>query len=193
MTEPADDDAIGRALRAVAGWLDGAGVPYALIGGVAVGLQAEPRFTQDVDVVVWIDDGRWAGLLDGALAFGIRPRIDDPLAFAERARVLLLSHEGVVPIDVSCGVLPFEQELIEQASAIDVGSASIRVARPVHLLVTKAIANRPRDRADIAALLQAHPDVDVAAARRVVAEFAQALEQPELLEEFDRLTRDAQR
>ena len=59
--------------------------------------------------------------------------------------------------------------------------------------MTKAIANRPRDRADIAALLQAHPDVDAAAARRVVAEFAQALEQPELLDEFDRLTRDAQR
>lgn len=193
MTGPAGDDAIGGALRALAGWLDAAGVPYALIGGVAVGLQAEPRFTQDVDAVVWIDDARWAGLLEAAVAFGIRPRIDDPLSFAERTRVLLLSHADVVPIDVSCGALPFEQDLIEQAATIDVGSASIRVARPVHLLVTKAIANRPRDRADIAALIEAHPDVDVAAARRVVAEFAQALEQPELLDGFDRLVRDAQR
>jgi hypothetical protein len=193
VTAPAGDDAIGRALRALAGWLDAAGAPYALIGGVAVGLQSEPRFTQDVDAVVWIDDARWGGLLEAALAYGIRPRLDDPIAFARQVRVLLLSHEGVVPIDLSCGALPFEQDLVEQAATIDVGSASIRVARPVHLLVTKAIANRPRDRADIAALLEAHPDVDVAAARRVIAEFAQALEQPELLDGFDRLVRDVQR
>jgi hypothetical protein len=193
VTEPTHDDPIGQALRAVARWLDTAQVPYALIGGVAVGLQAEPRFTQDVDVVVWTDDARWAGLLEAAADVGIRPRIDDPLPFATRTRVLLLSHEGVVPIDVSCGALPFEQDLVEQAATIDVGSTSIRVARPVHLLVTKAIANRPRDRADIAALIEAHPDVDVGAARRVVAEFAQALDQPELLDAFDRLVRDAQR
>jgi hypothetical protein len=189
----APDDAIGSALRALAGWLESARVPYAVIGGIAVGLQAEPRFTQDIDAVIWTDDQAWSALLAAGLAFGLRPRIADPLVFAARTRVLLLTHEGRVPVDVSCGALPFEQELIEQATEIDAGAASIRVARPVHLLVTKAIANRPRDHADIAALLRAHPEVDVAAARRVVAEFSQALEQPELVGEFDRLVRAAQR
>jgi hypothetical protein len=189
----AADDAIGLALRAVAGWLGSARVPYAIIGGVAVGLQAEPRFTQAVDAVIWTDDDVWSGLLAAGRAFGLQPRIADPLTFAARTRMLLLTHEGTVPVDVSCGALPFEQELIERATEIDVGAASIRVAHPVHLLVTKAIANRPRDHADIVALLRAHPEVDVAAARRVVTEFSQALEHPELVDEFDRLVRAVQR
>jgi hypothetical protein len=71
---------------------------------------------------------------------------------------------------------------------LDVGGLGIRVARPEHLLVLKAIADRPRDRADIESLLRAHPDLDRAAARRVVVEFADALEQPELVATFDRLT-----
>jgi hypothetical protein len=54
--------------------------------------------------------------------------------------------------------------------------------------VTKAIANRPRDRADVESLLSVHPDLDVRRARRVLVEFAEALEQPELVQEFDRLT-----
>jgi hypothetical protein len=65
----------------------------------------------------------------------------------------------------------------------------VRVARPEHLLVLKAVADPPRDHADIESLLGAHPDLDVAAARRVVAEFSDALERPDLLETFDRLTR----
>jgi Nucleotidyl transferase of unknown function (DUF2204) len=183
------DDALTRALAALSGWLGAAGVPYAVIGGVAVSLQASPRYTQDVDAVVWLEDAGWPALVAAAADFGIRPRIDDVLAFAAQSRVLLLSHDGGVPVDVSCGALPFERELVQSASVLDVGGIDIRVARPEHLLVLKAIADRPRDHADIDSLLRAHPDLDRAAARRVVVEFAEALEQPDLVATFDRLTR----
>jgi hypothetical protein len=182
------DDALTRALAALSGWLSAADVAYAEIGGVAVSLQASPRYTQAVDAVVWLDDADWPRLVAAAVEFGIRPRIDDVLAFAAQSRVLLLSHDGDVPLDVSCGALPFEHELVQSASVLDVGGLRIRVARPEHLLVLKAIADRPRDHADIESLLRAHPDIDRAAARRVVVEFADALEQPELVATFDRLT-----
>jgi hypothetical protein len=41
--------------------------------------------------------------------------------------------------------------------------------------------------------MQAHPDLDVARARRVVVEVADALEQPELVDDFDRSTGRRQR
>lgn len=193
MSPAPDDDALVRALAALSGWLSGAGVPYALIGGVAVSLQAAPRYTQDIDAVIWLDDAGWPDLVASAADFGIGPRIDDVLAFATESRVLLLAHDGGVPLDVSCGALPFEHELVLGAAVLDVGGTSVRVARPEHLVVLKAVADRPRDRADIETLLRAHPNLDLDAARRLVAEFAEALEQPELLDSFDRLVRNAQR
>jgi hypothetical protein len=184
------DNALTDALVALVQWLSAARVPYAVIGGLAVAVQAAPRFTKDIDAVVWTEDSCWGDLVASAAPFLIVPRRPDILAFAERTRVLLLVHSSGVPLDVSCGALSFEQELVEHAEPIDVGPVVVNVARPVHLLVMKAIANRPRDRADIDALLRAYPDVDVSAARVVVREFSEALEAPELLTDFDRLVRD---
>lgn len=181
------DDPLAAALVALVRWLTTAGVPYALIGGLAVSLQAEPRFTEDVDVVVWIDDDRWPRLIEEASAFGITPRRADVLAFAARTRVLLLQHASGVPIDVSCGALPFEEELIADAAPVETGPVVVRVARPAHLLVMKAVANRPRDWADIESLLRQCPALDTTEARRRVREFAEALEMPEIIEQFDRV------
>jgi len=128
-------------------------------------------------------------LLSHAADFGIRPRIDDALGFAGRSRVLLLSHDNGVPLNLSCGTLPFEHDLVQAAALLDVGAVMVRVAHPQHLLVLKAVADRPRDHADIESLVRTHPDLDLAAARRVIAEFADALEQPDLVATFDRLTR----
>ena len=189
MIAPLDDDALTRALAALSDWLTAAGVPYAVIGGIAVSLQASPRYTQDIHAVVWVDDAGWAALLAAAADFGIRPRIDDALGFAARSRLLLLSHDNGVPLDVSCGALPFEHDLVQAAAVLDVGGVTVRVARPEHLLVLKAVADRPRDHADIESLLRTHPDLDLDGARRVIAEFADALEQPDLVATFDRLTR----
>lgn len=185
MATPPAADPLHDALAALAQWLDAAGVSYALIGGLAVSLQAEPRFTEDVDAVIWVDDQRWPDLLRVAAAYGIAPRRHDALEFAQRSRVLLLEHASGVRLDVSCGALPFERDLVEQAETVAIGATTVRVARPDRLIVMKAVANRPKDWADIEALLEAHPTVALERIRLVVAEFADALEMPEILSRFD--------
>ncbi len=51
----------------------------------------------------------------------------------------------------------------------------------------KAIARRPKDIQDFQGLLVAHPDVDVAFARRWIGEFSTAMGMPDILDEFDTL------
>ena len=51
----------------------------------------------------------------------------------------------------------------------------------------KAIARRPKDVQDLQGLLAAHPEVDVASARRWIPEFAIAMSMPDILGEFDTL------
>jgi hypothetical protein len=54
---------VERALKRVFAELDDAGVPCALIGGLAVSARAEPRTTRDVDVAISTDGDAAAELL----------------------------------------------------------------------------------------------------------------------------------
>jgi len=51
----------------------------------------------------------------------------------------------------------------------------------------KAVAGRPRDMADIEAVLDANPEVDLGRVRRWLHEFSSALDSSEMLEEFERI------
>jgi hypothetical protein len=149
---------------------------------------AEPRFTNDVDAVVWLDDSEWDRFLTEGRRFGFVPRVKGALDFARQNRVLLLKHQPTdTTVDVSCGGLPFEQEAIRQAISVRLGRVSVKLATPEDLIIMKAIAHRARDMADIEALMTAFPAVDLHRVRRQVHEFADALESPEIVEDLERL------
>jgi predicted nucleotidyltransferase len=102
--------------------------------------------------------------------------------------VLLLRHDGTrVPIDLSIGFLPFEEEAVRRALPMKARGLEIPVATPEDLVILKAIAGRPRDIVDIEGLLAANPRIDRNRVRSVTAIFAGLLEAPEVLENLDRL------
>lgn len=156
-----------------------------VIGGIAVGLLGKPRFTADVDAVIFVDVDALPYFLKLAADVGIVPRISDALAFARRHRVLLLRHEkSAVHVDLSLGFLPFEVEAMERGRMFRVGDLSFRIPTPEDLVVFKAVAHRPRDIEDIRAVVASHPDMDVARVEQLVRDFAEVLEMPELWEDI---------
>lgn len=77
---------------------------------------AQPRATQDIDAVTWLDLAETSGFVKSGARFGFFPRISDPIEFALKSRVLLLQHnQAKIDVDISLGALPFEQEMIERA------------------------------------------------------------------------------
>lgn len=90
-------------------------------------------------------------------------------------------------MDVSCGVLTFEERVTRDAATVCVGTLRVRLATPEHLLVLKAIAARPQDHADMHAIVRTCRNLDLKATRATVVEFAQALDAPELVHDFDRI------
>ena len=127
-------------------------------------------------------------------AFGYCPRLADALAFAARARVLLMRHEpSGVDVDIMFGALRFEEEAVARRTFVSVAGMSLPLPRPEDLIVMKAVAHRPRDLTDIEAILDAHPGLDVEQVRRWVREFTQAAAMPEIWEDLRRLLKDREK
>ena len=127
--------------------LGGRGV---ILGGLATGFHGKPRFTVDVDALVLASISAIPQVLLLAKEEGIEPRIDNADAFARKHRVLLLRHTSSrVNIDISLGILPFEEETVERSIIHNIGTLSIRLPTPEDLIIMKAIAHRPKDLEDI--------------------------------------------
>lgn len=121
------------------------------------------------------------GLIEAAAQEGLEPRVLEAEEFARRRRVLLLSHvPSGVDVDISLGILPFEQEAVERGSLYQIGSMTVRLPTPEDLIILKAVAHRPQDLEDIQAIIEAHPRLDRARIERWVKEFAEVLETPQL-------------
>jgi hypothetical protein len=165
------------------------GEPHMLIGGTAVILRGIARVTDDVDATVWGEHVDLEDLLAVLARHEIVGRIPDAATFARERQVLLLRHSPTsTPMELSLAWLPFEQEALRRADLLDVSGIEMPVAAAEDLVIYKTIAWRDRDRADVERLLHAHPDrIDLSRVRRVIAEFAAALDEPERVEDLERL------
>lgn len=188
VTRPADQ-ALLDALAALGAALDALGAPSMVIGGIAVIARGVPRQTIDIDVTVWAEALRLETVLEALARRDLVPRIPGAIEFARRHQILLLRHEpSGTPVDLGLAWLPFERLALDRADLVDFGGVPVRVASAEDLIVYKAVAWRDRDRADIERLLARHgPRIDLPRVRTLIEEFAEALDDPGRLREFDAL------
>ena len=73
-----------------------------IIGGIAVGLLSQTRFTEDLDAMFLLSIDEIPQFLKMAANEGVIPRISQAEEFAKHSRVLLLQHEpSQTNIDIS--------------------------------------------------------------------------------------------
>jgi Nucleotidyl transferase of unknown function (DUF2204) len=178
-----------KAVNAVSVALTSLPIPGMVIGGIGVIARGVPRATRDVDIT--LEGGKLpletlVGLLD---KHEITPRIDDAVGFARDNHVLLLRHVASgVDIDVSIASLPFELAAISNSELVDLDGCRVRVATAEDLIIYKAIAFRPQDQQDIERLITLHGGtIDLARVRAIVAQFAEALDEPDRVLSLERL------
>ena len=169
-------------------WLDAAHVPSMIIGGVAASVLCRPRLTQDVAALAVLPEADWTE------AVRLAPNTRSCLALKTHCTSLSkaaycscgIRSPGSTSTSHSASSL-FERTAVANCENHDVGGVRVRLPRVEDLLVMKAIARRPKDVQDLEGLLLAHPDVDVASARRWIQEFSIAMGMPDTLDEFDTL------
>jgi predicted nucleotidyltransferase len=173
------------ALQHLLGRFENRGV---IIGGIAASLLGRPRLTVDLDAVILIDIDDLPKLIQAASKVGMIARISDAEAFARKNRVLLLQHESSgINIDIFLGILPFEFEMVKRGQDINIGEIHLRLPTPEDLIITKAIAHRPKDLEDIKAVAASHPNLDIQRIKYWVEQFSTALEMPDLWTEIEKL------
>jgi Nucleotidyltransferase of unknown function (DUF6036) len=122
---------------------------FCFIGGVAVLRWGETRVTLDVDLNVLTGFGGEDEVIDALLA-RFAPRLPGAREFAQRNRVLLLNTANAIGIDVSLAALPFEEKVIQRASAFRYNSGvELSTCSAEDLIVMKLFASRPGDIRDV--------------------------------------------
>lgn len=160
-----------------------------VIGGIAVSVLGQARFTEDLDAMFLLSTTDIAHFLVEAKQEGIEPRIENAAEFAKKSRVLLLRHTLTdTNIDISLGIMPFEQEMVERSTIQEFDDAlQVRLPTPEDLVIMKSIAHRPKDLEDIRTIVDKYPDLDQGRIEQWVKDFAEIMETPELWGQIEKI------
>jgi hypothetical protein len=166
------------ALQHIAADLTRLGVDFALIGGLAVSVRTEPRFTRDADFAVAVAGDAEAETLIRRLrthGYEVTALVEQE-ALGRLATVRLAradDAEGPV-MDLLFASSGIEQEVVAAAELIELlPGLHMKVARVAHLIALKVLSRddllRPQDLVDLRALLRTAIPVDVARAREALS------------------------
>jgi Nucleotidyl transferase AbiEii toxin, Type IV TA system len=136
------------------------GVDFVIVGGVAVVLQAMPRFTKDLDICYGTAQDNLEAL--GRVLVGLAARlrgIPETVPFVPDGRSLhqtqilcLTTPAGDIDLLVNPEGSPGYETLRERASVMELSGRSVRVASIADMLAMKRAAGRPQDLIDIESL-----------------------------------------
>lgn len=132
-------------------------VRHALIGGLATGFRTEPRFTRDVDFLLNVPQIALPSLLDDLSRRGFA--IDHLATIREwtQHHLATMSYRGT-RVDWLRPMIPLYQHVLDRASKEIWHGHLIYVASSEGLILTKLLANRTQDLADIEKLVAVHRD-----------------------------------
>jgi predicted nucleotidyltransferase len=143
---------------------------FALVGGLAVSIRAEVRFTRDVDLAIHAtSDADVEALVRGLASSGYAPlAVVEQDAKNRLATVRLRTPSGVV-VDFLAASSGIEEEVVVRATEIDIdGVGPVLVARAEELLALKVLSmteRRPQDAIDAESLLTTNPALDLQTVR----------------------------
>jgi predicted nucleotidyltransferase len=130
-------------------------VRYALIGGLAVGYRSQPRYTQDVDLLLHVPQPVLPALLEDLCEHGFVCEPGSVISQWTREHMTMLSFEGV-RVDWLKPVLPCFEHVLDTARPEFLLGRMIRIASAEALIFLKLVASRPQDLVDIQNLLAAN-------------------------------------
>ena len=147
-SQPLAGDLI-RAVEVLSEVLADRSIRYALVGGLATTMRGRPRFTLDVDILLEVPQLSLAPLLEDLSRRGFT--LDVATVVREFVRDHLTAFRfGTVRIDWLKPMLPLYSRALADATELPWKEGhTLRVATAEGLILTKLVAFRQQDQADI--------------------------------------------
>jgi hypothetical protein len=137
-----------------------ADIPHAIGGTIALAYYGEPRVTIDIDVNVFVSTGRLPGIERALQPLGVDPEHDER-ELADDQQVRLRWDHNPVHLFFSCDEL--HEAMPTTIRWVPLAGSTIPIVSPEHLVIRKAILDRPMDWLDIEAILVVAEPLDMAA------------------------------
>ncbi len=141
-----------------------ADLQFCLVGGLALGMIARPRATEDIDLLVLLREDQ-RERIDDILGknFKVIHRHNDVMVLGKTKilRTLLQDphlKEGIIIVDVLFAENVIYQNAVKNSINVTVCSTQIPVAKAEDLILIKMISNRDQDKIDIQTIHEENPD-----------------------------------
>lgn len=165
-------------LQRIAADLERSGVDFALVGGLAVSVRTEPRFTRDADFAVAVESDADAKTLIRHLRTGgyeVEALVEQEAVSRLATVRLTVGGDATGPVvDLLFASSGIEVEVVAAAEPIQLlPGLTLKVARIEHLIALKVLSRddtrRPQDLVDLRALLRTATRANVTSARAALA------------------------
>ena len=143
-----------------------ADVPHAFGGALALAYYAEPRATIDIDLNVFVPVEEATAVVGQLRKLGITGSASAD-ALARDGQIRLWWDRN--PIDLFFSYDPFHDAARDASRLVPFADTSVPVLAADHLVVCKAVFDRPKDWVDIDAMLAAAAPIDAAEVLRWVS------------------------
>jgi hypothetical protein len=151
-------DGLSARIVAVHEMLDSMRVPHQFGGAIALAWYRSPRATTDIDLNITLAPGEAAPVLGALAHLGVSVTATDR-ALIEREGQARLDWDGSY-LDLFFATLDLHREMAARSREVDFGPVRIPILSPEHLIVCKAIFDRPKDWVDIEEIVGWGTEVD---------------------------------
>jgi predicted nucleotidyltransferase len=131
------------------------GLPFMVIGGQAVLLHGEPRFTADIDITLAASPDRLDDVIAVCAAAWLTVLPQDAAGFVRQTFVLPAAERQTgMRVDFIFSTTDYEAQAIGRAITVGVGGVDVPFASAEDLLLHKLFAGRPRDLEDASGVVR---------------------------------------
>lgn len=170
---------------------DKASVPYMIIGGQAVLLYGEPRFTRDIDITLGIGADGLDGILNIVKELNLKILPEDVSSFVKKTMVLPVMDESTgVRVDFIFSFTPYEKQAIERCKKTLLNGVEINFASVEDLIIHKIFAGRARDIEDVKNIILKNPNIDKIYIKKWLQEFDNTFQENKFINTFENILKE---